>query len=123
MFRIESKIDAKSPEFKANVVRMEQAVREYKTRQAEIQQGGPEKYRDLQKSRGNLLARERLERLFDRNTPFLELNALASVDMYDNEAPGASMVTGVGIVHGREVLVIANDATVKGGTYFPMTIK
>ncbi|MBU1186671.1 MAG: methylcrotonoyl-CoA carboxylase [Acidobacteria bacterium] len=123
MFRIESKIDAKSPEFKANFDRMEQAVREYKTRRAEIQLGGPEKYRELQKSRGKMLARERLDRLFDRNTPFLELNALASVDMYDNEAPGASMVTGVGIVHGREVLVIANDATVKGGTYFPMTIK
>jgi acetyl-CoA carboxylase carboxyltransferase component len=88
-----------------------------------VQEGGPPKYRERHQSRKKLLVRERLEKLFDRNTPFLELNALAAYDMYDNQAPGAGMVTGVGVVHGREVLVIANDATVKGGTYFPMTIK
>ena len=123
MFRIESKIDTQSPEYKENFKQMRKIVREYKEVQAKIQEGGPKKYRDIHKSRGKLLARERLDRLFDRNTPFLELNALASYDMYDNEAPGAGMVTGIGVVHGREVLVIANDATVKGGTYYPMTIK
>jgi len=123
MFRIESRIDTQSPEFKANAARMQEVVQEYKERLASVQTGGPQKYRDLHKSRNKLLVRERLDRLFDRNTPFLELNALAAYDMYENEAPGASMVTGVGVIHGREVLIIANDATVKGGTYFPMTIK
>ncbi len=123
MFRIESRIDTQSPEFKANAAHMQEVVREYKARLASVQSGGPQKYRDLHKSRNKLLVRERLEKLFDRNTPFLELNALAAYDMYENEAPGASMVTGVGVIHGREVLVIANDATIKGGTYFPMTIK
>ena len=102
---------------------MKNVVKQFKERLAGIQKGGPEKYQKLQKSRGKLLARERLDKLFDQNTPFLELNSLAAYDMYDNQAPGASMVTGIGVVHGREVLVIANDATVKGGTYFPMTIK
>lgn len=66
--------------------------------------------------------RERLDRLFDRGTPFLELSPLAAYGQYDDAAPGAGVVTGIGVVHGREVLVVANDATVKGGTYFPMTV-
>jgi acetyl-CoA carboxylase carboxyltransferase component len=70
-----------------------------------------------------MVVRDRLKKLFDKNTPFLELSTLAAYNMYENEAPAASMVTGIGVVHGREVLVVANDATVKGGTYFPMTIK
>lgn len=102
---------------------MTKIVAEYRERAAKIGEGGPKKYRDLQKKRGKLLVRERLEKLLDRNTPFLELSPLAAYDMYDNEAPAAGMVTGIGVVHGREVLVVANDATVKGGTYFPMTIK
>lgn len=123
MFKIESKVDTSSEVFRGNAARMRELVKDLQERLAAAGQGGPQKYRELQKSRGKLLARERLNRLFDRNTPFLELNALAAWEMYDNQAPGASMVTGVGVVHGREVLVIANDATVKGGTYFPMTIK
>ncbi len=123
MFRIESKIDTQSPEYKQNFDQMKKVVSEHKEKLAEAQKGGPEKYRELHKSRKKLLVRERLEKLFDRNTPFLELSPLAAYNMYDNEAPGASMVTGIGIVHGREVLIVANDATVKGGTYFPMTIK
>ena len=123
MFRIESKIDIQSADYKQNFEHMTRVVAEYKERLAKIQKGGQDKYRDLHKSRGKLLVRERLEKLFDRNTPFLELNALAAYGMYDNEAPAASMVTGIGVVHGREVLVVANDATVKGGTYFPETIK
>ncbi len=123
MFRIESKIDTQSSEYRENFGAMTRAVEEYRSRLSEIEKGGPEKYRDLHKSRGKLLVRERLEKLFDRGTPFLELSALAANGMYDDEAPAAGMVTGVGVVHGREVLVVANDATVKGGTYFPMTIK
>ncbi len=123
MFRMESKVDTNSQSFKDNVEFMKKAVQQYKDRLNTIHEGGPPQYRELQKSRGKLLARERLDKLFDRNTPFLELNALAAYEMYDNAAPGAGMVTGIGIVHGREVLAIANDATVKGGTYFPLTIK
>jgi len=123
MFRMESKVDTNSQSFKDNVEFMKKAVQQYKDRLNTIHEGGPPKYRELQKSRGKMLARERLDKLFDRNTPFLELNALAAYEIYDNAAPGAGMVTGIGIVHGREVLAIANDATVKGGTYFPLTIK
>jgi len=123
MFRLKSQIDTKSEEFRRNYEHMKQLVATYKERLARVQAGGPPKYRELHKSRGKLLVRERLEKLFDRNTPFLELSPLAAYDMYDNQAPGAGLVTGIGVVHGREVLVVANDATVKGGTYFPMTIK
>jgi acetyl-CoA carboxylase carboxyltransferase component len=123
MYRIESKVDTQSKEYKENFKQMKRLVAEYKDRLAKVQEGGPQKYRELHKSRGKLLPRERLEKLFDRNSPFLELSPLAAYDMYDNEAPGAGIITGIGAVHGREVLVVANDATVKGGTYFPMTIK
>lgn len=102
---------------------MKNQVAEYRKNLACIKEGGPEKYRKIHKSRGKLLVRERLDRLFDKNTPFLELSPMAAYGMYDNQAPGASIITGIGVIHGREVLVIANDATVKGGTYFPMTIK
>jgi acetyl-CoA carboxylase carboxyltransferase component len=123
MFRIESKVDTQSQDYRQNLEHMTKVVAEYKERLAKVQAGGSAKYRELHKSRGKLLVRERLDKLFDRNTPFLELSALAANGMYEDEAPGASMVTGVGVVRGREVLVVANDATVKGGTYFPITIK
>jgi len=123
MFRLESKVDTKSQEFRENYEHFKRLVAEYKSILKEVQQGGPPHYRELHKKRGKLLVRERLERLFDKNTPFLELSPLAAYNMYDNEAPGAGIVTGIGVVHGREVMVVANDATVKGGTYFPMTIK
>nr|MBC8358294.1 methylcrotonoyl-CoA carboxylase [Candidatus Aminicenantes bacterium] len=123
MYRIESKVDTQSQEYKDNVEYMKKVVAEYKKKLAKVQEGGPLKYRELHKSRKKLLPRERIEKLFDRNTPFLDLTPLAAYDMYDNEAPGAGIITGIGVIHGREVLVVANDATVKGGTYFPMTIK
>jgi acetyl-CoA carboxylase carboxyltransferase component len=123
MFRIESKVDTQGTEYKRNFEHMTKVVAEYKERLVKVQAGGPAKSRELHKSRGKLLVRERVDKLFDRNTPFLELSPLAANGMYEDEAPGASMVTGVGVVRGREVLVVANDATAKGGTYFPMTIK
>ncbi|MGQ9470153.1 MAG: carboxyl transferase domain-containing protein [Candidatus Aminicenantales bacterium] len=123
MFRIESKVDTKSREYQENYAHFKQLVGEYKEILKKVKQGGPAHYKELHKKRGKLLVRERLERLFDKNTAFLELSPLAAYNMYDNEAPGAGIITGVGVVHGREVLVVANDATVKGGTYFPMTIK
>jgi len=123
MFRIESKVDTKSPDYRRNFEEMSRVVGQYKARLAAVREGGPAKSRELHKSRGKLLVRERLDRLFDPRTPFLELSPLAATGQYEDEAPGAGMVTGIGVVHGREVLVVANDATVKGGTYFPMTIK
>ncbi len=123
MYRIESKIDPKDAEFEANSARMLETVEAFRELLDRVGLGGPESQRERHKKRGKLLVRERLERLFDPASPFLELSPLAAYDMYDNQAPGAGMVTGVGRIHGREVLVVANDATVKGGTYFPMTIK
>ena len=123
MFRIESQVDTQSREFQENAESLRRVVEEYRARLAQVRQGGPAKYRELHKSRKKLLVRDRLDKLFDKNSPFLELSPLAAWGMYEGEAPCASMVTGIGQVHGRQVLVVANDATVKGGTYFPMTIK
>jgi 3-methylcrotonyl-CoA carboxylase beta subunit len=88
-----------------------------------VRAGGGERARDRHLSRGKLLPRDRVERLCDPGAPFLELSALAAEDLYDGDAPGAGMVTGIGMVCGRHVVVVANDATVKGGTYYPMTVK
>jgi acetyl-CoA carboxylase carboxyltransferase component len=122
MFRIESKINTSSETFKENYRLNKEQHRILKERLEQIKLGGPEKARKVHLERGKLLTRERVSLLFDNNTPFLETSALAAYDMYDNEAPAAGLITGIGVVHGREVMVIANDATVKGGTYYPMTI-
>lgn len=89
MFRIESKVDTQSQDYRQNLEHMTKVVAEYKERLAKVQEGGSAKYRELHKSRGKLLVRERLDKLFDRNTPFLELSALAANGMYEDEAPGA----------------------------------
>lgn len=123
MYRIESKVNTKSKEFKENYEHMEKAVAQFKERLEDVKKGGPPKMYEKHKARGKLTARERLELLFDPDTPFLEFTPLAAYGMYGNEAPSAGIITGVGVVHGREVLLVANDATVKGGTYYPMTIK
>ncbi len=123
MYRIESKIDTSSSQFKANKEAMKSSVALLRERLSEVKKGGTEKARKRHIDRGKMLPRERIEKLADRNTPFLELSPLAAYDMYDNQAPSAGMVTGIAVVHGREVMIVANDATVKGGTYFPMTIK
>ncbi len=90
---------------------------------ARVGEGGGAKARERHVSRGKLLPRERVDRLLDPGAPFLELSTLAAHDLYDSEAPGAGIVTGVGRVSGRECVIVANDATVKGGTYYPMTVK
>lgn len=123
MYRIESKISTKSDDYKENKEHMLGLVKDFKERLKETEKGGPKKAHEKHKARGKLTARERLDKLFDGNTPFLEFDTLAANDMYENEAPAAGIITGIGVVHGREVLVIANDATVKGGSYFPMTVK
>jgi acetyl-CoA carboxylase carboxyltransferase component len=123
VFRIESKVDTRSAEFKSNFEHNKKQVALLKERLEEIKIGGPPKALEKHLKRGKLPTRERVKSLFDKNTPFLEFSALAAYDMYDNEAPAAGIITGIGVVHSREVLVVANDATVKGGTYYPMTIK
>ena len=90
---------------------------------ATAREGGGAKYLQRHREQGKLPVRERIDRLLDPGSPFLELSPLAAWDLYDNEAPGAGLVTGVGRVSGREVVVVANDATVKGGTYYPITVK
>ena len=85
--------------------------------------GGPQASRERHAARGKLLPRERVERLLDDGSPFLEVAPLAAHDLYGGDAPGAGLIAGIGLVEGRHVMVICNDATVKGGTYYPMTVK
>ncbi|MFO8110587.1 MAG: carboxyl transferase domain-containing protein [Thermoplasmata archaeon] len=120
---IESKIDTSTEEFKKNYERYDRLVKDLKKNISWAMKGGGEKRIKLHKSRGKMLARERIEELLDPNTPFLEFNPLAAYGLYDNNAPAAGIVTGIGMVHGKEVVIVANDATVKGGTYYPMTVK
>jgi len=103
--------------------RMEGLVAELRERTALVAQGGGEKAMERHRSRGKLPARERVDRLLDPGSAFLELNALAAWDVYGGDAPSAGIVTGVGVIEGRECVVVANDATVKGGSYFPLTVK
>ncbi len=123
MEQIESHIQPSSPQYQANHARMSALVRELGERQALVRQGGGLKYLQRHREQGKLPVRERIDRLIDRDSPFLELSPLAAWEMYDGEAPGAGLVTGIGRVQGREVMIVANDATVKGGTYFPITVK
>ena len=102
---------------------MEARVRDLRDRLSRVHQGGGEKYVERHRSRGKLFVRDRVEKLLDPDTPFLELGALAANGMYDDGAPSAGVVTGIGRVSGRECMIVANDATVKGGTYFPITVK
>ena len=90
---------------------------------AEAAKGGSEKHRERHVSRGKLLPRDRVERLLDPGSPFLEIGQLAACDMYDGEVPGAGIIAGIGRVSGRQVMIVCNDATVKGGTYYPLTVK
>ncbi len=96
---------------------------ELRERVAKAALGGNEKSRERHVARGKLLPRERVERLLDPGSPFLELSQLAANGMYDDEAPGASIITGIGRVSGRQCMIVCNDATVKGGTYYPLTVK
>ena len=123
MERIESRISPNSEEFRANRAVIEAQVKKLRAEIERIRRGGPENARKRYIERGKLLVRDRVRKLLDEGSPFLELSMLAAHGMYDNEAPAASIVTGIGRVHGREVVVVANDATVKGGTYYPMTVK
>src|SRR5689334_5194112 len=120
---LESRIVPSDPTFKTNHERMRQLVAELRDRTERVRQGGGPKYLQRHREQGKMPVRERIDRLLDPGSPFLELSALAATDMYDNEAPAAGLVTGIARVSGREVLIVANDATVKGGTYYPITVK
>jgi acetyl-CoA carboxylase carboxyltransferase component len=123
MFRIESKVNTAGPEFRLNREAYQLLLDTYRGRIATVRQGGPEQAVKRHKERGKLLARERIDLLVDRNTPFIELSPLAAYELYKNEFPSAGIITGIGVIHGKEVMIVANDATVKGGTYVKETIK
>src|SRR3989440_4407748 len=122
MALLQSRVE-RTDDFARRQARLEALVEELRARTARVAAGGGERASDRHRSRGKLLARERIDRLVDPGTAFLELNALAAWDVYDGQAPSAGIVTGIGTVEGRECVIVANDATVKGGSYFPMTVK
>jgi len=118
-----SKLNPRSEEFKASSLLMRQLVGDLNAKLATIAEGGGEAARAKHVARGKLPPRERVEMLLDPDTPFLEIGALAGLDMYDNAAPGGGLIAGIGRVSGVECLIVCNDATVKGGTYYPVTVK
>jgi acetyl-CoA carboxylase carboxyltransferase component len=118
-----SRVERDSDSFAQRRARMEGLVAELRERTAAVARGGGEKALERHRSRGKLPARERIDRLVDPGSAFLELNALAAWDLYDGQAPSGGIVTGIGLVEGQECVIVANDATVKGGSYFPLTVK
>ncbi|HEX5504015.1 MAG TPA: carboxyl transferase domain-containing protein [Thermomicrobiales bacterium] len=120
---LESKVERRGAEFQENRARFETLVAELRERVAAAQRGGDDRARERHVQRGKLLVRDRIARLTDPDTPFLEFSPLAADGLYDGEAPAAGIVTGIGVVAGQEVVIVANDATVKGGTYYPITVK
>jgi 3-methylcrotonyl-CoA carboxylase beta subunit/propionyl-CoA carboxylase len=120
---LKSRVDPRSAEFQENSRHHKRLAEELRRRLDKVRSGGPEQAVATQRKRGKLLARERIQKLLDDGTPFLELSALAAWGLHGGEAPAAGLVTGVGRVSGRECVIVANDPTVKGGTYFPETIR
>ncbi len=120
---IETHIERNSSEFSTNTRYFQDALAQLQQRMQQVQQGGGPEAIARHHKRNKLLARERIARLCDPDTPFLELSPLAAWDMYEQEAPSAGIVTGIGLVEGHECMIVANDATVKGGSYYPLTVK
>jgi 3-methylcrotonyl-CoA carboxylase beta subunit len=118
-----SQVIASSEQFKQNRAAHLQALAQISDAAQAAQMGGGPRARARHISRGKLLPRERVANLLDPGAPFLEVGATAAHDMYDNAAPAAGVIAGIGQVQGRQVMVVCNDATVKGGTYYPMTVK
>jgi len=123
MPRLRSTVDVHGEEFEANATHMRGLVDELRRQVAAAAKGGSEKARDKHVERGKLLPRDRIDALLDPGSPFLELSSLAAHGLYDGSAPCAGLITGIGRVRGVEVMLVVNDATVKGGTYFPLTVK
>ncbi|MGU7775985.1 carboxyl transferase domain-containing protein [Burkholderia sp. MR1-5-21] len=120
---IESKLNPRSEEFRANAAALAAVVADLRAKIEQLAQGGGAAARDKHLSRGKLLPRDRIMQLLDPGTPFLELSQLAANGMYNDDAPGAGIITGIGRIAGRECVIVCNDATVKGGTYYPVTVK
>lgn len=123
MTRLTSKLDTKSPAFAKNKAHMDALVADLHARTARIEQGGGDKARARHTERGKLLPRDRVGRLLDAGSAFLELSQLAAHDVYADDVPAAGLITGIGRVAGQECMIVCNDATVKGGTYYPLTVK
>jgi len=123
MNRLETSLNTRGAEFQENRAHLEAQVKDLRETLAAVRQGGGEKARTLHTSRGKLLARDRVDALLDPGSPFLELSPLAALDVYGEDVPAAGIVTGIGRVSGQECMVVANDATVKGGSYYPLTVK
>jgi 3-methylcrotonyl-CoA carboxylase beta subunit len=120
---LESKLNARSADFQANAAAMRAMVDDLRVQLAKVAEGGGQVARERHTGRGKLLPRDRVQMLLDPGTPFLELAPLAALNMYNNDAPGAGIVAGIGRVSGVDCMIVCNDATVKGGTYYPMTVK
>ena len=123
METLKSGLDTAAAGFALNTAAQQALANELRQRLAVAAGGGPQRSRERHTARGKLLPRDRVTRLLDEGSPFLEVAPLAAEDMYDGECPGAGLIAGIGLVHGRQVMVLSNDATVKGGTYYPMTVK
>ncbi|MFN3359159.1 MAG: carboxyl transferase domain-containing protein, partial [Pseudomonas sp.] len=120
---LHTQLNPRSPEFAANSAAMRQQVDALHTLLAHVQQGGGAKAQERHTSRGKLLPRERINRLLDPGSPFLELSQLAAHQVYGEDVPAAGVIAGIGRVEGVECMIVANDATVKGGSYYPLTVK
>jgi 3-methylcrotonyl-CoA carboxylase beta subunit len=120
---IESKLNPRSDEFRTNAAALETLVADLRAKVEQLSLGGGQAARDKHTGRGKLLPRDRIAQLLDPGTPFLEFSQLAAYDMYNNDAPGAGVITGIGRIAGQECVIVCNDATVKGGTYYPVTVK
>ena len=120
---LQSKINSDNPSFKANVEAMQKQMKQLTKTLKHIAAGGPEKARERQFKQGKMLVRERIHTLLDPETPFLELSALAGFELYDDAVPAGGIITGIGQIAGQNCMIVANDATVKGGTYYPITVK
>ncbi len=123
MSTVRSSVDTTSDQFRRFAEHNRKLVAELREKVAAAALGGPEKHRTRHVERGKLLPRDRINRLLDPGSPFLEIGQLAANGMYDDEAPGAGIVAGIGRVAGREAMIASNDPTVKGGAYFPLTVK
>lgn len=123
MQQLLTQVDASSEQYQTNFTHHSRLRQQLRDRMAEVAKGGSERARQRHLDRGRLLPRERVRRLLDPGSPFLEIGSLAAFDMYDGDAPAAGLIAGIGLVEGRYVMVVCNDSTVKGGTYYPMTVK
>ena len=120
---IETKIDRESKEFAKNKMANESLAQQLRELSEQVQTGGSARSRERHLSRGKLLPRDRINGLIDDESPFLEIAQLAAHDVYDDEVPAAGIIAGIGRIHDIECMIVANDATVKGGTYYPLTVK